>query len=73
MRKIALLLALLMLIVGMASCGTNDELDATDSTDTSLVVSESDSGTESSAITDAPSESERESAVDTKENWTHRY
>ena len=70
MRKIALLLVLLMLFVGMVSCGGNDEPDASD---TSSVVSESDSETESSAITDAPSESESESTADTKENWSYRY
>ena len=73
MRKIALILVLLMLFVGMVSCGGNDDPVETDSSDTSSVVSETESGTESSTVTDEPSESESESSADTKENWSYRY
>lgn len=73
MRKIAVLLVLLMLFVGMVSCGDNDQPDTVDSSDTSSVVAESESETESAAVTDDPSESESEPSADTKENWSYRY
>ena len=73
MRKIALLLVLLILFVSMVSCRANDEPDVTDSYDTSSVASESESETESSAVTDDTPGDGEESDADTKENWSHRY